>query len=116
MIHSDIFIADGLFTLSPKMSLRAEAQYLSTKYDEGDWLFGLIELSIAPNWMITLSDMYNSGSTKSHYYQTFVTYNRGSHRVQLGWGRTRAGYNCSGGVCRYVPESKGFTVSYNYNF
>ena len=116
MIHSDIFIADGLFTLSPKMSLRAEAQYLSTKYDEGDWLFGLLEMSIAPNWMITLSDMYNSGSTKSHYYQTFVTYNRGSHRIQLGWGRTRAGYNCSGGVCRYVPESKGFTVSYNYNF
>ncbi|MDD7318769.1 MAG: DUF6029 family protein [Prevotella sp.] len=116
MIHSDIFVADGLFTLSPKMSLRAEAQYLATDEDEGDWLFGLLELSLAPHWMITLSDMYNSGVTNSHYYQAFVTYNRGSHRVQLGWGRTRAGYNCSGGVCRYVPESKGFTVSYNYNF
>lgn len=116
MIHSNIFIADGLFSLSPKTTLRAEAQYLNTKDDEGDWLFGLLELSIVPHWMITISDMYNSGVTDAHYYQTFVTYNHGSHRLQLGWGRTRAGYNCSGGVCRYVPESKGFTVSYNYNF
>ncbi len=47
---------------------------------------------------------------------TSVTYNQGAHRIQLGWGRTRAGFNCSGGVCRYVPETKGFTLSYNYNF
>lgn len=116
MIHSDIFVADAMFTISPKAKLRAEAQYLATKDDEGDWLFGLLELSLAPKWMFTVSDMYNSGVTKTHYYQSFVTYNHGSHRIQLGWGRTRAGYNCSGGVCRYVPESKGFTVSYNYNF
>lgn len=26
------------------------------------------------------------------------------------------GYNCAGGVCRYVPASRGFQISYNYNF
>jgi hypothetical protein len=57
-----------------------------------------------------------SENTHYHYYQGLVTYNTGAHRIQLGYGRTRAGYNCSGGVCRYVPATKGVTLSYNYNF
>ena len=116
MIHSDIFVADGLFNLTPKTKLRTELQYLATADDEGDWAFALAELSLAPHWMFTASDTWNCGETKSHYWQTYVTYNIKSHRIQLGWGRTRAGYNCSGGVCRYIPQTKGFTLSYNYNF
>ena len=116
MIHSDIFIADAKYRFSNKVTLRGEAQYLSTKDDEGDWVFGLLELSVLPGWMFTVSDMYNSGSSKLHYYQGYVTYTNGSHRLQLGYGRTRAGFNCSGGVCRYIPASKGFTLSYGFNF
>ena len=116
MIHSDIFVADGKYQFSPKTTLRVEAQYLSTKDDEGDWLYGLAELSLVPHWMITVSDMYNSGETNTHYYQGLVTYNTGAHRLQVGYGRTRAGYNCSGGVCRWIPAQRGFTLSYNYNF
>ncbi len=116
MIHSDIFVADAMFQLAPKTKLRTELQYLTTKEDQGDWAYGLLELSLAPHWMLTASDMWNCGETKTHYYQGLVTYNVGSHRIQAGYGRTRAGYNCSGGVCRYVPATKGFTISYNYNF
>ena len=116
MIHSDIFVADGKYQFSPKTTLRVEAQYLSTAQDEGDWLFGLAELSLVPHWMFTLSDMYNCGVTDTHYYEGLVTYNTGAHRLQVGYGRTRAGYNCSGGVCRWIPAQKGFTLSYNYNF
>lgn len=116
MIHSNIFIADLLFNLSRDTKLRTELQYLTTADDDADWAFALAELSVAPHWMFTISDEYNCGVTNAHYWQTYVTYNLGAHRFQLGWGRTRAGYNCSGGVCRYVPESKGFTLSYNYNF
>ena len=116
MIHSDIFVADGKYTFSPKMNLRGEVQYLSTKGDQGNWWFGLLELAIVPHWMFTVSDMYNSGETKLHYYQGLVTFNAGAHRLQVGYGRTRAGFNCSGGVCRYIPASRGVTVSYNYNF
>ncbi len=116
MIHSDIFIAEGKYKINKKMTLRGELQYLSTDDDEGDWLYGLLEFSLMPHWMFTISDMYNSGTTNLHYYQGYVTFNTGSHRLQLGYGRTRAGYNCSGGVCRYVPASKGVTLSYNYNF
>ena len=116
MIHSDIFIADGKYRFNKKFTLRGELQYLSTKEDEGDWMYGLLELSVLPHFMFTISDMYNSGETNIHYYQGSVTFNTGSHRIMAGYGRTRAGYNCSGGVCRYVPASKGFTLSYNYNF
>lgn len=125
MIHSNIFVADGMFQLAPKTKLRCELQYLQTKQDQGDWVFGLLELSLAPHWMLTVSDMWNCGTsdpefyeenTHYHYYQGLVTYNIKSHRIQLGYGRTRAGFNCSGGVCRFVPATKGFTLSYNYNF
>ena len=116
MIHSNIFIADGKYQFSKKTTLRGELQYLTTKDDQGDWAFGLLELSLVPHWMITVSDMWNCGDTDTHYYQGLVTFNTGSHRIQAGYGRTRAGYNCSGGVCRYVPAQKGFTISYNYNF
>ena len=76
----------------------------------------MAELSLAPHWMITASDLWNHGDTKTHYYQGQLTYSLDSHRIQLGYGRTRAGYNCSGGVCRFVPATRGFTLSYNYNF
>jgi len=116
MIHSDIFVAEGKYKINKKTTLRGEAQYLSTKDDEGDWVFGLLELSLVPHWMITVSDEWNCGETDLHYYMGSVTFNTGAHRLQVGYGRTRAGYNCSGGVCRYVPASKGVTISYNYNF
>ena len=116
MIHSDIFVAEGKWQLNKTLTLRAEAQYLTTKQDDGDWAYALAELSILPHWMLTLSDQWNCGATDIHYPQGLVTFNLHSHRLQAGYGRTRAGYNCAGGVCRYVPSTRGFTLSYNYNF
>ena len=116
MLNSHIFVADVKQKLAPNTTLRVEAQYLASKDGDKDWLFGLGELSLAPHWMFTLSDLYNVGNTRIHYYQGYVTYSGGAHRLQLGYGRTRAGFNCSGGVCRYIPATKGLTLSYNYNF
>ena len=116
MINSNIFIADGKYQVSPKVTLRGELQYLTTAEDKGDWLYALMELSLVPHWMITISDLYNAGETKTHYYQGFVTFSYSSHRLQLGYGRTKAGFNCSGGVCRYVPASKGLSLAYQYHF
>ena len=116
MVRSNIAVADVRWNVARKWTLRGEVQYLSTRDDQGDWWYGLLELSWAPHWMLTVSDMYNSGETNIHYYQGLITYNVRSHRIQVGYGRTRAGYNCAGGVCRYVPASRGVTVAYNYNF
>ena len=116
MVRSNICVADGLYQIAPKVKLRSELQYLWTGDDQRDWSQGLLELSLAPHWMITVSDMWNNGSTKTHYYQGAVTFSYKSHRLQMGYGRTRGGYNCAGGVCRYVPATKGWTLSYNCNF
>ena len=124
-IKSNIFVGEGKFRLSRKATLRAEAQYLQTKDDEGDWAYALLELSLPPHWMLTVSDLWNVGNSDSelyaenthhHYYQAGLTFTGGAHRVQAAYGRTRAGYNCSGGVCRWVPATSGLTVAYTYNF
>ena len=116
MITSNILVADGKYKISPKLTLRCELQYQFCDGDEGDWAFGLAELSWAPHWMFTVSDTWNCGETKTHYYQALVTYSLKSHRIQAGYGRTNPGFNCSGGVCRWVPATRGFTLSYNYSF
>jgi hypothetical protein len=115
-VYSNIFIAEGKYKINKKLTLRSEFQYLQTKQDKGDWLYGLIELSILPSFMATLSDMYNSGETNIHYYKALLTYTYNSHLFQVGYGRTREGYDCSGGICRQVPASRGFIVSYNFTF
>ena len=124
MINSDIFVGEGKYQFNKKLTLRGELQYLTTSHESGDWMYGLLELSVLPYLMFTVSDMYgkpaiNGGleyGDKEHYYMASVTFNYNAHRIMAGYGRTRAGYNCSGGVCRYVPASKGVNISYNYSF
>ena len=123
-INSHIAIAEGKYAINKKLTLRGEAQYLHTKQDQGDWWYGLLELSVLPHFMFTVSDMYNAkvpntdetATSKQHFYMVSGCYTHGAHRLQLSYGKTRAGYNCTGGVCRYVPASKGLQVSYNFNF
>lgn len=116
MINSNIFVAEGKFRFSKKLTLRAELQYLQTPDDKRDWCYGLAELSVLPYLMFTVSDEWNHGSSMLHYYMGAVTVNFKGNRLMAGYGRTRAGYNCSGGVCRYVPASRGFQIAYTYNF
>lgn len=127
---SNVFVADGRYQFSRNLILRAEAQYLlasgESKLEEseksGNWAYGLLELTVLPHFMFTLSDQYGKPyfadgyHKKEHYFMGMVTFTHGAHRVMGGYGRTRAGYNCSGGVCRWVPASKGVQVSYNYTF
>lgn len=116
------FIHEGKWRMSRKCQLRWEAQYLHTKEDKGDWVAALAEFSFAPHWMFTLSDTYNISKTEANnykrlnYYEALVTYNYRANRFTLGYGRIRGGYNCSGGVCRWVPPYRGFSLTYNYTF
>lgn len=130
MRKSNILVADGRYQFSRNLILRAEAQYLmaagESKLEEkdrsGNWVYGLLELTVLPHFMFTLSDQYGKPffsdgyHDKEHYFMGMVTYTNGAHRLMAGYGRTRAGYNCSGGVCRWVPASKGIQLSYNYTF
>lgn len=122
MVNSHIAVIEGQWKIKRNTQLRFEAQYLHTKQDMGDWLAATLELSLAPHWMFTITDMQNFndnpevGPTKKNYYTFGVTYNYLRNRFYVAYGRTREGYNCSGGLCRWVPASKGFTITYNYTF
>ncbi len=116
MYHTNVFIYDGKHKINNNLQLRTELQYLTTKQGEGDWLFALAELSIQPNLMFSISDQFNVGLTKEHYYMASIAYTQGAHRIQLSGGRTREGINCSGGVCRLMPSTQGVYLSYNGSF
>lgn len=116
IVNSHIGIVELKYKPTKNIGMRGELQYLFTRQDRGQWVYALYEISLFQQAMIEISDLYNIDETNQHYYKVAASYNWGTHRVQLSYGRTRAGYNCSGGVCRYVPASKGLALSYSVSF
>lgn len=113
---SNIFVADALYKFNRKYSLRGELQFLQSGDYEGNWVAGLVEFGLAPHWNIYASDMYNAGLTGKHYYNVGASYSKGNTRVQLSYGRNRAGFVCSGGVCRYSPAYTGINLLLTTSF
>ncbi|MBR2400471.1 MAG: hypothetical protein IKB03_01765 [Tidjanibacter sp.] len=118
---SNIFVADVTHKIDNKNSIRAELQYLYSNDYEGDWVAALLEYNMAPSWSIFVSDMYNhqrieTYRDKINYYSGGVSYTTGPVRVQLSYGRNRAGMVCSGGVCRYTPAYTGFNLLMSATF
>ena len=119
---SNIFVGDVTYKFDRKKSMRVELQYLlagrtNGNYDhEGDWVAGLVEFNLAPRWSFFAQDMYNIHQTKTHYYSGGFSYTHSRTRVQLSYGRNRAGYICSGGVCRYSPAYTGVNLVLTSSF
>lgn len=116
IVYSNVFVYEGKHKFSKSVALRTEMQYLHTKEAEKDWLFALVEFSFAPHFIFTLSDQWNAGLTGKHYYMFSLAYTFRNSRLQFSFGETRRGINCSGGVCRMMPETKGFYLSFNTDF
>lgn len=122
-IISWIVVYEPKWKINKNLTLRCELQTLFTSHESDNWYFASAELSVAPYLMFTVSDQIGrceptpgEYDNRQHYYNFGVTGNIKNHRLQLSFARTRAGYNCNGGVCRYIPASKGVRLSYNYNF
>ena len=113
---SNVFVGDVTYKFDRKKSLRVEAQYLWSHEFERDWVAGLAEFSFAPHWSVFVSDMYNNGTTKKNYYSGGFSYTQNRTRVQLSYGRNRAGYVCSGGVCRFSPAYTGVNLVLTSSF
>ena len=113
---SNIFVADLLYKWTPTFSTRLELQYLTTHEDKKDWMAALLEVNFAPHWSVWASDMYNHGMTKVHYYNAGVGFSMSNLRVSAGYGRYKAGYICSGGVCRRIPSYTGANISLTASF
>lgn len=113
---SNIVVADLLYKFTPKFSTRAELQYLSSADGMKDWMAGLVEVNMAPKWSVFVSDMYNHGTSKVHYYSVGASYTASRTRIAFSYGRNRSGMVCSGGVCRTVKAFTGGNLTISTSF
>ena len=134
--RSHIFVGDVTYKINKKHSLRFEAQYLASNDYEGDWVAATIEYNFAPKFSFYVSDMWNcepmqdgaygnyytnlntweSDNYLLHYYQVGASFTHNSLRAQLSYGRNRAGFVCSGGVCRFQPAYTGLNLAITLSF
>ena len=119
-VYANIGVIDLTYKINKKHAIRAEIQGLITEQDQQDWATVVLEYSYSPHWFIAIMDQYNYGNEieedKIHYYFASAGYVKGANRIQLGYGRQRAGIFCIGGVCRTVPAANGFTLSITSSF
>lgn len=119
-IKANAVAAEGTYFLSDMKSIRLELQHLWADHDRKNWVGGTVEYVPNSNWSFFISDIYNYGteaeSEKLHYYNLGGAFTKGATRIAASYGRQRGGMICVGGVCRYVPESNGFTLNITTNF
>ncbi|GJM31594.1 MAG: hypothetical protein DHS20C18_05950 [Saprospiraceae bacterium] len=128
--------AEFLYKIDRKRAVRFEAQYMNVgddekakaKQDYGDWLFGLAEVTIAPHWTFTVSDMFNISPGKNspigennekksiHYPRFDVYYTHKANRFSLSYVKQVEGVVCSGGICRLEPAFSGVKLTVNSSF
>ena len=133
---SHIFVGDVTYKINKKHSMRFEVQYLASNDYEGDWVAATIEYNLAPKFSFYVSDMWNCEKMQDgaygnyymdlntyesdhyllHYYQVGASFTHNSFRAQLSYGRNRAGFVCSGGVCRFQPAYTGFNLAMTLSF
>ena len=118
LIKADIAVLDVTWKVKKKKTLRFEAQHLWTDEHDKNWVFGQIEYSMSPHWIITVLDQYNYENPKSkiHYPLANIVYSTGPHRFSFQYGKQRAGWFCVGGICREVPASNGLTFTLTSSF
>ena len=134
--RSHIFVGDVTYKINKKHSMRFELQYLASEDYEGDWVAATIEYNLAPKFSFYISDMWNCEKMQDgaygnyfmnvntyeyqhellHYYQVGASFTHNSLRAQLSYGRNRAGYVCSGGVCRFQPAYTGVNLALTLSF
>jgi hypothetical protein len=119
-VFSHTGIVELNWKLNSKNNIRTELQHLFTKQDKQSWALWLLEYSVSPHWFFAAFDEYNYGndivSQRYHYYTATIGYTRNTNRIQIGYGKQRAGIFCIGGVCRQVPASNGFLLSITSSF
>ena len=120
IVRNGIAVMDTRVQVNNNVSMRGELQYLYSPHHEGQWIFALYELSLFRHWTLSGQWMYNIGyapdATNTHYYTAGLTFNYGAHRANIGYTKTREGYNCFGGVCRYIPQMEGIVANYSFTF
>jgi hypothetical protein len=115
-VHATIVSLGALYKWAPKKSIRIKLEHLFATEDFKSWVSGLTEFSFSSPYQFFISDLYNYGDTKVHYYNFGASYTKSGTRFALSYGRQREGLFCAGGICRILPAANGFTASLTSSF
>lgn len=120
LVKTNIVAAEVTRKFSSNQSIRVLGEHMWADSDKKNWAASTIEYNLNSKISIYCSDMYNYGNDddtlRNHYYNIGGAFRKKSTRVALNYGRQRGGLLCVGGVCRYVPESSGISLSLNTTF
>lgn len=128
IVNANVHVLETQVRIKKGHSLRTELQALFTgidektgdKQDKGDWATLLAEYSVSPHWFFSVLDQYNYGNPdpekQVHYLYATAGRIEGPHRLSVGYGKRREGIFCIGGVCRAVPASNGFEITFTSSF
>lgn len=118
-VKAQTLIIDNIYKF-PKSSVKLELQHQWADAYHKNWAAALAEFNFKKNWSVFVNDLYNYGnpdeSKQMHYYSGGLVFRKSSTRVQASYGRQRGGLLCVGGVCRFVPESAGFSMNITSSF
>ena len=116
-IFCNIFILESEYKIKSRYTIKSEIQHLQTKQHFGNWGMGLIEANLK-NFFFSIQDLYNYGNpiSPTHYYSITTGFIKNSNRLELRYGKVRAGLFCVGGICREVPASNGFSINITSSF
>jgi len=119
-VKTNIVNAEAIYNFSPTRSIRLEGEHMWADADKKNWAGATLELNIDDKYSLYVWDIYNYGnddtSKQTHYYNVGGAYRMGATRIAANYGRQRGGLVCVGGVCRFVPESTGFTLNISTAF
>jgi hypothetical protein len=100
--------------------LRFQGEHMWADSDLKNWAGATAEFNYNSKLAFYIYDLYNYGNDHKekqiHYYNIGGSYRKGSSRIALNYGRQRGGLVCVGGVCRFVPESKGISLALSTTF
>lgn len=119
-VNTNIVTAEAVYNFAANKSIRMEAEHMWADADFKNWVGGTVELNLNDKYSFYVWDIINYGnddsSKQKHYYNFGGAYRINSTRIAMNYGRQRGGLVCVGGVCRFVPESTGFSLSINTAF
>lgn len=122
-MQAHIGVLDITYKYKPHSAIRIEAQSRAAYHIDkngGSWAVGLIEWTPSSHVYITLIDQYNYNNPddrlRIHYYTAGIGFIKDSNRINITYGKQRAGVFCVGGICRNVPASNGVSVSITSTF
>lgn len=120
IVHTNIVATEATYRFTPTQSLRVVGEHLWADYERKNWAGTTIEYNMNAKLSFYFSDLYNYGNEltyqRSHYFNIGGAYRKNATRIALNYGRQRGGLVCVGGVCRFVQESSGLSLSLNTSF